>query len=158
MKKKITAITAVTLFLVQAILLAGTAPAESYSLNPPTGVSMDKCVIFTMALGRYRQDIQGLPAVKPAASSVCSDFESVHFLNKGCTRYYSFSVGKETFLMRACRTDEVALQPKITFIEQFVSDEFGVTLQILPGINDLLSDHKIKPIKVASPSPADRHA
>ena len=64
MNKKITAVMAVTLFVVQAILLTGPAPAESLPSNPLTEINTsganlpfkDTCNFLCMALSLYRSD------------------------------------------------------------------------------------------------------
>ena len=175
MNKKITAVIAVTLFLVQAILLAGTVPAESLSPNPLTEINAsganlpfkDTCNFLCMALSLYRSDaFKGMSkeelvkVYSPilSGSDVRFDFAHIDLIRKGWTRYYPFSVGEKRFVARIFLTREASFQPVITPISELLVEDSGVTLQILPGINDLLADHKIKPIKIVSPSPADRHA
>ena len=111
-EKKITAIIAVTLFLVQAIPLAGIAPAENLSPNPLTesmtgGTDLpfkDTCNFLCMALSLYRSDaFKGMSKeelIKTyssmlSGSDVRFDFEHIDLMKKGWTRYYPFSVEKE---------------------------------------------------------------
>ena len=53
---------------------------------------------------------------------------------------------------------ESCFQPKIPVLSELTIEKTGVTLQILPGIDDMLNDCKIKPNRIYPPSPADKSA
>ena len=164
MNKKITAAVAVTLFLVQAISLTGMAPAETLSPNPLTEINTgganlpfkETCNFLCMALSIYRSDtFKGMPKeelVKAygsmlSGSDVRFDFAHIDLMRKGWTRYYPFSVGEKRFVARIFLTKEANFQPKVQVISELAIENFGVTIQILPGIGELLNDCKIRPNK-----------
>ena len=165
MNKKITALIAVTLFLAQAIPLAGIAPAENLSPNPLTEINTsganlpfkDTCNFLCMALSLYRSDaFKGMPKEELvkiyspmlAGSDVRFDFAHIDMMRKGWTRYYPFSVGEKRFVARIFLTKEASFQPKVRVISELAIENFGVTIQILPGIDEILNDCKIKPNKI----------
>ena len=164
MKKKITAVIAVTLFLIQAIPLAGMAPAENLSPNPLTEINTggtnlpfkETCNFLCMALSIYRSDaFKGMTKEELAhtygpmlsGSDVRFDLTRIDLMKKGWTRYYPFSVGEKSFVARIFLTKEASFQPNIRVISELAIENFGITIQILPGIDELLNDCKIKPNK-----------
>lgn len=175
MKKKITAVIAVTLFLVQVAPFAGIAPAENLSPNPLTEINTsgasipfkDTCNFLCMALSLYRSDvIKGMPKeelVKVYSSmlpdsDIRFDFANIDLMKKGWTRYYPFSVGQKKFVARIFLTKEAYFQQKIQVISELAIEDSGVTIQILPGIDEILNDCRIKPNKVYQSLLADKSA
>ena len=173
--KKITAIIAVTLFLIQAIPLACLAPAETLSPNPLTEINTgganlpfkETCNFLCMALSLYRSDaFKGMPkeelvhTYSPmlSGSDVRFDFAHIDLMKKGWTRYYPFSVGEKSFVARIFLTKEASFQPKLQVISELAIEDFGVTIQILPGIDEILNDCKIKPNKAYHSFLADSSA
>ena len=173
MNKKRTAVLTVTFFLVQAFFLSGFAPAEVYLLNPPTGIGTagantplkNTCGIFFKALELYKADaLEGLAKdeIIKRYNDVCADspvkfdLENLDLVRKGWTRYYPFSIDGRNFVARVFLTKETIFQPKINPISELVLNRLGITVQILPGINEILSDRRIKPNKVYDPSIAGR--
>ena len=175
MNKKITAVMAVTLFVVQAILLTGPAPAESLPSNPLTEINTsganlpfkDTCNFLCMALSLYRSDAfkgmtkeELITAYSPmlSGSDVRFDLARVDLMKKGWTRYYPFSVGEKSFVARIFLTKEAYFQPKVQVLSELAIEDSGVTIQVLPGIDEILNDCKIKPNKACYSFLADSSA
>ena len=91
-------------------------------------------------------------------SGVRFDFAHIDLMRRGWTRYYPFSVGRKMFIARIFLTKEAGFQPKVTVISELAVEDLGVTLQILPGIDEILKDRKITPNKTYSPYQADKSA
>lgn len=175
MNKKRTAILAVIFFLLSTITLTGIAPAENLSPNPLTEINTsganlpfkETCNFLCMALSLYKSDaFKGMPKeelIKTyssilSGSGVRFDFERIDLMKKGWTRYYPFSVGEKKFVARIFLTKELGFQPKVQVISEIIVDNFGVTLQILPGIDEILNDCKIKPNRIYPSFLADKSA
>ena len=175
MNKKITAAVVVTLFLIQAIPLTGMAPAETLSPNPLTEINTgganlpfkETCNFLCMALSLYRSDaFKGMPKEELVKiygpmlsdSGVRFDFAHIDLMRKGWTRYYPFSVGEKRFVARIFLTREASFQPKVQIISELAIENSDVTIQILPGIDEILNDCKIKPNKACHSFLADSSA
>ena len=175
MNKKRTAVIAVTFFLIQIIPLAGLSPAENLSPNPLTEIHAggtniqfkETCNLLCMALSLYKSDVfNGLSKEELikmygpllSDSSVRFDLKHLDIGKKGWTRYYPFSVGRKMFIARIFLTKEAGFQPKVTVISELAVEDLGVTLQILPGIDEILKGCKIAPNKIYSPSQVDKSA
>lgn len=175
MDKKRTAVITVTFFLVQAVFISALAQAEVYSSGPLTEIRVDRsnvlfretCNIICMALSLYRADaFLKMPKeelIKMYSgvlldSRIRFDFEHLDMIKKGWTRYYPFSAGEKSFVARLFLTKESYFQPKVPVISELVVENIGVTLQILPNINEILNDCKIKPSNVYKPSLVDSSA
>lgn len=173
MDKKRTAVVALIFFLIQAIPLTGLAPAEIYSLNPPSSIDannpnvpfQEACNIFFVALSLYESDavkrlqkdeIIRIYAPLMAAADVRFDLEHIDLMKKGWTRYYPFSVGERKFIARIFLTKESYFQAELPVISEIVVEKIGVTLQVLPGLAEILKDRAIRPNKPYPPSPADK--
>ena len=164
MNKKITALIAVTLFLVQAITLTGVASPESLSPNPLTEINTgganlpfkEACNFLCVALSLYRSDafksISKEELIKTygsmlSGSGVRFDLERIDLMKSGWTRYYPFSVGERRFVARIFLTRETSFQPKIRVLSELTIEDLEVTIQILPDVNEILKDIKTKPNK-----------
>ncbi|MFA5143472.1 MAG: hypothetical protein WC522_04820 [Candidatus Omnitrophota bacterium] len=175
MKKRKTAAFAVFFFLVQAIQLAGTVPAENLSPNPLTEIKVggaslpfkDTCTFLCMALSLYRSDaFQGMTKSELAKiyapfladSAIRFDFENLDIGRKGWTRYYPFSVSGRQFVARIFLTKEMPFQPCVTVLSEIACENLGVTLQVLPGIDEILSGCRIRPNNLYSSSQVDKSA
>ena len=173
MKK--TAIIAVTFFVAQAILLAGMTPAETYYQNPLTQINTGgdnlqfkaTCSFLCTVLSLYKSDAfnkmskeELINRYGPAlsGSEVRFDLEHIDLMKKGWTRYYPFSVGEKRFVARIFLTKETAFQQGLPVISEIVIEDSGVTLQILPGIDEILKDCKIKPNRIYPSFQADKSA
>jgi len=84
------------------------------------------------------------------------DIENMDLGKKGCTRYYPFSIEDKNFIMRICLTEELRYQPKVKVLYEGTLVSPPVTFQVLPSVNDILSDCKIAPFKIYSSSQVDR--
>lgn len=80
------------------------------------------------------------------------DIKNMDLGKKGWTRYYPFSVGDKSFIMRIFLTSESAHQPSLTILYEGTIASPAVTFQVLPPLNDILSDCKIKPRRAYSSS------
>lgn len=151
------------------------APAEGLSLNPLTEINMsganipfkETCNFLCMALSLYKSDaFKGMPKEElirtyssiVSGSDVRFDFEHIDLMRKGWTRYYPFSVGEKRFIARIFLTKEAGFQPKVQVMSEVIIENFGVTLQVLPGIDEILNDCKIKPNRVYPAFLADKSA
>jgi len=173
--KQITFVVTIALFIVQAFFIAGTLQAEVYPPNPLTEIHADKgnvafreaCNIICMALSLYKSDaFQRLPkeelikmyGIALPDSVVRFDLENLDVLKKGWTRYYPFSIDGKGFVARIFLTKENYFQPELPVISEMVVEKLGVTLQILPDINEILDDCRIKPNKIYKPSMVEKSA
>ena len=102
----------------------------------------------------------GVPFIGPvfSGSDVRFDFEHIDLMKKGWTRYYPFSVGEKRFVARIFLTKEAAFQQGLPVMSEIVIEDSGVTLQILPSIDEILKDCKIKPNRIYPSSQADKSA
>ncbi|MDD5136359.1 MAG: hypothetical protein PHX20_01335 [Candidatus Omnitrophica bacterium] len=175
MNKRKTAAIAVLFFLVQAIQLTGIAPAENLSPNPLTEIKIgganpsfkETCTFLCMALSIYRSDVfqrmtkeELTKAYDPflAGSAIRFDLANLDIGKKGWTRYYPFSVGERQFVARIFLTKEAFFQPTVSVLSELVVEKLGVTLQVLPGIDEILADCKIKPNRIYPSSQAEKSA
>ena len=173
--KKRTAIAAVIFFLVQAIPIISPAPAENLPLNPITEIKVggsnlpfkETCNFLCIALSLYRSDAFEKKAKEELAriynpmlsgSDLRFDFDRLDMWKKGWTRYYPFSVGEKRFIARIFLTKESVFQAKVPVLSELVVENLGVTLQVLPGINEILQDRSIKPNSIYLPFQADKSA
>lgn len=88
-------------------------------------------------------------------SQVKFDLQNMDIGKKGCTRYYPFSIGEKSFIMRIFLTEESHYQPKADVLYEGAMANPAVTFQVLPSINEILSDCKIRPIRAYSTSQID---
>ena len=175
MNKRKTAAIAVLFFLVQAIQLTGMAPAENLSPNPLTEIKIggsdltfkETCTFLCVALSIYKSDAfqrmtkeELMKAYGPflAGSTIRFDLANLDVGKKGWTRYYPFSVGDKQFVARIFLTKETLFQPTVSVLSELVVENLGVTLQVLPGIDEILTDCRIKPNRICPSSQADKSA
>jgi hypothetical protein len=78
-------------------------------------------------------------------SGVQYDIKNMDIGRKGWTRYYPFQVGNNNFIVRVFRTEERAYQPKIDVLFEGEIENPAVTFQVLPNLNSILKDCRIKP-------------
>lgn len=174
MNRKRLSILLALLFAVQAVASPKTYSAETYSLNPPTRVSLNEpqflikktCEVLCLALFIYKMDVikqcHKNTIIKEYGSFMRS-FSDVKFdldrmdigKNKdGLTRYYPFSVDGKDFIARIFFT-EYPLQPDVKVLYEWSTKDRMLTLQILPGTNEILSGCKIKPHSIYSSKEVD---
>ena len=84
------------------------------------------------------------------------DLDNIDIGKKGWTRYYPFSIGDKNFIMRIFLTEEFSYQQKAQVLYEGILTDPAITFQILPSLNDILSDCRIKPIKTYSSSQVDK--
>lgn len=84
------------------------------------------------------------------------DIENIDIGKKGWTRYYPFSIGDKNFIMRIFLTEELQYQPNVRVLYEGTIEEPAVTFQILPSLNDILLDCKIKPFRTYSTTLVDQ--
>ena len=175
MNRKRLSILLALLFAVQAVASSSIYSTETYSLNPPTRVSLNEpqflikktCEVLCLALFIYKLDVVGQyhknTIIKEYGDFIRS-FSDVKFdldhmdigKNKdGLTRYYPFSVDGKYFIARIFYTDERTLQPDVKVLYEWTTKDQVFTLQILPGTNEILSGCKIKPHSIYSSDEVD---
>ena len=163
------------LFAVQAVASSNIYSTETYSLNPPTRVSLNEpqflikkaCEVLCLALFIYKMDVikqcHKNTIIKEYGSFIRS-FSDVKFdldrmdigKNKdGLTRYYPFSVDGKDFIARIFFTAERTLQPDVKVLYEWSTKDQLLTLQVLPGTNEILSGCKIKPHSIYSSKEVD---
>lgn len=89
-------------------------------------------------------------------SDIKFDMNNIDIGKKGWTRYYPFSIGDKNFIMRIFLTEELQYQPKVKVLYEGTLERPAVTFQILPSLNDILSDCRIKPLRTYSTAQVDR--
>jgi hypothetical protein len=173
--KKSTALIAAAFFVVQVALFAGAASAEIYSPNPLTRINTDgnnvifkeTCSFLCAVLSLYKSDVLDKLAKEdlirvyaPILEDLKArfDFDNIDIGKKGWTRYYPFSIGTKKFVARIFLTKEAYFQPKVQVLSETVMENLGVTLQVLPDINEILDNCKIRPNKIYGSSLVDKSA
>ncbi len=162
MNKKRLSIIAAIFLLVPAITSIHELSAETWVLSPPTKVSLnetnnyfrDLYDVFCLALSIYKSDALERCSKEAlikeyGSASVNSqarfDLEHIDIGKKGWTRHYPVSIGDKHFIIRIFLTEEYRYQPKVATLFEVNFNNPAVTLQVLPGINAILNDCKIKP-------------
>jgi len=167
MNRRGSAIMLCILFLVQSLAYPQELLHRTLPLNPQTKVSpnnvklafLQKYDVLCMALLIYKLDaVERSPkeVVKESImreydraffnlTGVKFDLEHIDLGKKGWTRYYPFSVHGEWYIMRIFKTEERVYQPEVSVLLEGDIEDPKVTFQILPGINRILEQCKIKP-------------
>lgn len=151
-------------FLMQMIVLVGVSAESSFLLSPPTKIDnnnpnivlMCKNDIIRASLFVYHLDAferrpkkeiaEAYGAALSAFPHIVFDLEHIDLGKKGWTRYYPVSVGNEHLIVRIFLSEERFFQPDVQVLEEILIKKLGVTVQILPGINEMLKNHPIGPI------------
>jgi len=161
-------------FLVQNVSIPHALSQQTSLLNPPTRVSLNEsqfcikglCDAICVGLFIYKYDtINGYPREKikeecgafiSRSSQAKFDLDHMDVGRKGWTRYYPFSINDKNFIMRICLTSDLIHQPKVEVLYQDAMRDGTITFQILPGINEVLKDCRIKPHDFRYPAEVDR--
>ena len=88
-------------------------------------------------------------------SDIRFDLKNIDMGKKGWTRYYPFSIGDKNFIMRIFLTEELRYQPEVKILYEGRLESPAITFQILPSLNEILSDCGIKPFRAYSSSQVD---
>lgn len=168
-KKKVSVILAI-FFLVQAIPFSQGLSQENCLLNPPTKVSLaepdiylqQRYYVVCLALSIYKKDAFEKGSVETLIGQFGDRsfnqrvrFDMSHMKRKGWTRYYPVFIDEKPFIVRVFLTEELIYQPKVKVLFEASIKNPPVTLQILPGINAVLADCKIKPYNTRLSSQVD---
>jgi hypothetical protein len=150
---------------------AASADAGAPALNPSTRLSnlyfRQVCAIFLTALDIYKMDaVQGMrkDAIKrglgrsSGPDGAIFDLDRIDAKRKGWTRYYPVEIGGRSLIVRVFLTAEASYQEKLPYIEKMGFSDPAVTVEILPGINAMLGQEKIRPFNLDPVSPADRNS
>lgn len=150
-------------FLVQTIVSSVGQADYLYPLRPPARVDpANPGILFQniwdvvrKGLSLYEMDclkrypkedvIQRYRRFFGLASEVRFDLEHIDIRKGGYTRYYPFSIGDNNFLIRIFLTTESALQPKVEVLFEGKTENPALTFQVLPALNSVLKDCRIKP-------------
>ena len=84
------------------------------------------------------------------------DLRNIDMGKKGWTRYYPFWIGDKCFIIRIFLTEEGRYQPQTEVLYEAVITRPAVTIQVLPGVNAILKDCRIKPLDSFSYYQAER--
>lgn len=159
-------------FLVQCMTSPQISSQETGSLNPPIKVSLNKSEIcfrymfdiIYSALEIYRKDAierRSVEELMKECDRTLTGTEprfNVRHLGigkKGWTRYYPFSIGEHSFIVRIFLTEESAFQPDTAVLFQAEMKNPAVTIQILPNLNEILTDCGIRPYEFQPVSQAE---
>ncbi|MDP2913725.1 MAG: hypothetical protein Q8N91_06975 [Candidatus Omnitrophota bacterium] len=174
MNRKRLSIVLTALFLVQIVPFTKIFCEEAVLLNPSTLLRVDTELgrsinpsakvpsiyfkqiygIMCMALSIYKADavrhsskedlIRRYDGAFPDRSARF-DLNNIDIGKKGWTRYYPFAAGNKNFIARIFLTEERFYQPNAPVLFQAHIDNPAVTIQILPGVNEILRGCQIKP-------------
>ncbi len=159
-------------FLVQ-VTSSYSLSTETYPLNPQTKVSQHEAnvpfqqvhdtVYLALAIykadainGESREEIARRFGAALFGRTVQFDFNLMDLGKKGWTRYYPIYIADKPFIVRVFLTDEYAYQPKVPVLFEAAMTNPAVTIQVLPGVNSILKDCRIKPYRIYSDSETGR--
>lgn len=153
-------------FLLHDVTFSSTATAINYPLtqikvNPDCPDKFFKKIYDSICFGLsvYRLDaIKGCSKedlIKNLGNvilnpSIRFDLENIDIIKKGWTRYYPFSIDSKNFIMRIFLTEEKLYQPDAPVLYEGSIVNPAVTFQVLPSLNEILADCKIKPTRIYS--------
>jgi len=160
--REIVSIIPVIFFLVQSLTFPRESVSETCNLNPPIKVSMNESRfsfravynVLNIALSIYKLDtIEGYSKERLISEhgralfgpDIKFDLDQIDVGRKGWTRYYPFCIGGKYFVARIFLSRERFYQPRVEVLFEAVMSDPAVTLQILPGLNTILKDCRIKP-------------
>ncbi|MDD5136897.1 MAG: hypothetical protein PHN63_06095 [Candidatus Omnitrophica bacterium] len=138
---------------------------ENSPLNPPTNIDVNysdpvvkniydaicqAVILYELdtAAGLSKEDMETSYPGLSLDSEVCFDLANMDMGRKGWTRYYSFSIGNKSFIMRIFLTSERSYQTEAPILYEGSLANPAVTFQVLQSLNELLSDLVIKPLKI----------
>lgn len=157
MNKRRLSIALTVFFLVQVILPIRSFSATGSPLSEaklPNSCFKQLYNILCLSLAIYksdalqncsREDIARMYGNSLFNSEVRFDLANIDMGKKGWTRYYLFSVGEEQFIARVFLTAERPYQPKVSVLYEASVMNPAVTVQVLPGLNTILEQCRIKP-------------
>jgi hypothetical protein len=149
-----------TLFLTLAIQIPRTTSAYQSALLPPSIVRLPgfNQLMDAVRIGKalYKMDAfeklskgdlkKGLASIT-GSKGLMFDIERIAFKNKGFTRYYMFTIGREVWIMRVCLTAELKFQseiPKEDMIMEGSIADLKATYQVF-GISAIVAGNDMKP-------------
>ncbi len=173
MSKKKWSLLLAVFFMVQSITSSSILSFESSPLNPPTNIDVNysdpvmKKVYDAICLGIFLYELDTIKRLsKEDVERSCSglllnslvrfDLANMNMGKKGWTRYYPFSIDGKNFIMRIFLTAERLYQPAAPILYEGGISNPAVTFQVLPSLNEILSDCKVKPLKLYYSSSASR--
>jgi hypothetical protein len=161
-----------TVFFALAIQMPHTTAAYESVLIPPSIVDTPSFAQLFEAIrvGKiiYRMDVfEKFPnaKLKDTLTALCSgkdglvfDTARIDFCKKGFTRYYLFSAGGQSLVMRICLTSELILQPEIpkesVIVEGTIAD-LKATYQVF-DMKAILGSDKMRPRPAFNPRDTGR--
>ena len=160
-------------FLVHSLASSSALSFESNPLNPPTNIDVNhsspvvKDIFDAVCLGvslykfdaiqrLSKEEISSLYSGLSLRSEARFDIANMDLGRKGWTRYYPFSVGDKSFIMRIFLTSERTYQSSVPILYEGSITDPAVTFQVLPSLNEILSTCKIKPQRTYYPYEANR--
>lgn len=138
---------------------------ENNFLNPPLKVNINstdnsfKSLYGAVCLGIFFYELDAVKKLTKEEivrqypdilfnSEIRFDLANLDLGKKGWTRYYPFSVGNKDFIMRIFLTSERAFQAPVAALFEGNIEQPAVTFQVLPCLNEILADCKIKPTRI----------
>jgi hypothetical protein len=159
-------------FLVQSMMLPPMASAVNYPLTQiktdssyPDGYFKKTYDFIRFGLLLYkldaidrssREDLISAAGKMILSPGVSFDLDNIDLVRKGWTRYYPFSIDGKDFIMRIFLTAERPYQTEAPVLYEGSINNPAVTFQVLPSINEILSDCKIQPHRTYSSSEVNR--
>lgn len=164
------ALTVLSLFIVTAAATSIQAlQSESASLNPPLKLNntyfKELCSALVTAFDLYTLDavrrIDKETIIREYGSRLSNPdvrfaLDRIDTKRKGWTRYYPVTIEGRQFIVRVFLSRERPYQEDLPAIEEMSFRDPEVTIQILPGINDIIGSERIRPIRIEMGSPVDR--
>lgn len=92
-----------------------------------------------------KEDLMNYAGKINLSPGVVFDIDNIGQLAKGWTRYYPFSIDGRNFIMRIFLTIERHYQPVVPILYEGSIASPAITFQVLPSLNEIMSDCKIKP-------------
>jgi hypothetical protein len=141
-------------FLVQGMWLSECLPSQACALNPPSRVSetvfKELATAISTAVCIYREDLFG-PAFQRELVERFGQanngvrFDLANMSRDGITRYYPVQIGEKSFIIRIFPSAKQVSAPEARILFEIKIGNPPMTCQVLPGINSILEDCKIKP-------------
>lgn len=175
MNKKKWSLLLALFFLVQSIIISPIFSFESSSLNPPTLDSncaqgrLKQLLVNAVSLGVFIYKLDALEGL--TKQEISTRYPSL-FFNRGVffdvndidtvkhegalIRYYPFSIEGKNFIMRIFLPYDGIHPPDAPVLYEVRLHNPEVVFQVLPSLNEILADCKIKPRQIYSSSEVNR--
>lgn len=164
-KKKLSIVLAI-FFLVQVCCLSQNLGAEVYALHPASRISeqslQQASTAYYLTITAYEKELFSPAfryeieneAARLNSNGVRLDFDNMS--RDGLICLYPVTIGGKSFLMKIFMTAKNVEAPGLRIIDEMNIDSPPVTCQVLPCVNDILKDCRIKPDRIYNNTEAAR--